>query len=69
MLIQGVINLWISPFLLIIKKISFINDVSLPEKYTSKRKKSDENVLIPGKNVLILSYKELDQHLSEMIND
>ena len=39
-------------------------------KYTSKRKKTDENVLIPGENVLILSYyKELDQHLSEMIND
>ena len=31
-------------------------------KYTSKRKKT-------GENVLILSYKELDQHLSEMIND
>ena len=38
-------------------------------KYTSKRKKTDENVLIPGENVLILSYKELDQHLSEIIND
>ena len=31
-------------------------------KCTSKRKKADENVLI-------LSFKELDQHLSEMIND
>ena len=31
-------------------------------EYTSKRKKTDENVSI-------LSYKELDQYLTEMIND
>ena len=31
-------------------------------EYISERKKTDENVLI-------LSYKELSQHLSEMIND
>lgn len=38
-------------------------------EYNSKRKKTDKNILIPDENFLILSYKELDQRLSEMIND
>ena len=38
-------------------------------EYYSKRKKTNENILIPNENVWTLSYKELDQCLSEMIND
>ena len=63
--VQSVINLLINPFLLI-KKVTFINVALLAENkimnILAKEKKTDENVSI-------LSYKELDQYLTEMIND
>ena len=59
--VQNVINLLINPFLLI-KKVTFINVALLAENkimnILAKEKNTDENVSI-------LSYKELDQYLTE----
>src|SRR5439155_27267790 len=61
---QSIINLLINPFLLI-KKVTFINVASLADNKIMNilaKEKTDENGLI-------LSHKELDQYLTEMIND